>query len=82
MGDRHLGSHVQLLTLDYQRRKRERTPRKSRIFTKVQVYLKCVGYFYEAVSVPNASSMWECYVKLSTRVGLELNTGEINYALS
>jgi hypothetical protein len=77
-----LGSHVQLLTLVYQRRDRERAARKSRIFTKVQVYLMRVGYFYEAVSVRNANCMWESYVKLSTRIGLELNTGEINYALS
>ena len=53
------------LTLVYQGREREkereRTPRKSRIFTKVQVYFTCVGYFYEAVSVAHANSTWECY---------------------
>ena len=58
---RPLGSHVQLLTLVF-REERDRTPRKSRIFTKVQVYLTCVGYLYEAVSVINSNSVWECYV--------------------
>lgn len=40
-------------------RKSERgggTPRKSRVFTNVQIYFTCVGYFYEAVTVANANS--------------------------
>jgi len=94
MGDSPLGQPCATNIGLSGKRKRERgggTPRNSRVFTKVQVYFTCVGYFYEAVSVANANSTWERYansfgdlltrvhknINCQLRAGLELNTGEL-----